>query len=168
MSLAILFLALTAQETDWPEQPINPTIAVRTFVATCWRGLRNPETFETAIQGVAPELREVPKNDGRRFTSPEVDINYDSNSRCAMRFRIETEMRGMELADDLGKALSLRTPERQWTSDASPPQAFWWFRGVPIDGGYYTLSVYVREAQTYKAVDPVEVEFFVSNGFGRR
>ncbi len=166
MSPALLLFLTMAQVPDWPEQLFDRETAVRMFVETCWRGLRDPEIFEAVIARTAPALREVPVPWGRSFTAPNVDLLYVADYHCAMRFRLNTTAEGMEVAGRLGERLGLRTPEQSWVADAVPNIAFWQFPRLPVDRSYYATRVRVRQPLHFQAQGPVEVEISVSHGAG--
>jgi len=150
LGLALLQGAVLLHPTDaFPDQVIEPEAAARTFLATCWRGLRSPERLRAAIQ--ASPLQFVPAptrhaGDRHRYRSDRADIHYVleppfagyERPICTMSIRLANEEEATRFIARLTEKLGLAAPETGTMLDVGTTVYSW--RDVPIDDRAYHLA----------------------------
>jgi hypothetical protein len=165
----LLVLQAAAVPVDLAQaRPVEPEAGLRTFVETCWRGLRDPAAFNASLAVVAPKpVDENSENGFRTVRTRDYEIYYKADVTCGLRFSVGTEAEAMAIADRLAERLGLRSVERHWAADASPSLALWQFKQVPLDRSYYALWVRAQMPPKFDAKGPYGIEISVSYGFGR-
>jgi hypothetical protein len=145
LGFALLQGLVLLQPTDaFPEQVIEPEAAARTFLATCWRGLRSPERFHAAIEASPLHFAPAPtRHDGQRYRSERADIHFVLQRAfdrpvCTMSIRLASEEETTRFIDRLTEKLGLAAPERATMLDVGTTLYNW--RDIPIDDRAYYLN----------------------------
>ena len=164
MMVALALLQLIGAVDSMPEQVIEAPAAVETFVATCWRGLRNPDLFHAAVSASPLHFQPAAtEHGGERYRSDTADVHYNQADRiCSMTFRVADAAAANRFIEGLTERLGLRAPEQNWMLDVGTRTYQW--ADVPIDELNYLLTAEADIAADGRR--PVDVQLFL--GFSRR
>ena len=151
----------------FPDQVIEPEAAARTFLATCWRGLRAPERFHAAIQASPLQFAPAPtRHAGERYRSDRADIHFVVDRPfatyerpiCTMSIRLASEEETTRFIARLTEKLGLAAPESGTMLDVGTTVYSW--RDLPIDDRAYHLKAEADIA--VGAPRPVNLELSLS------
>jgi len=169
LGLALLQGLARLQPIDaFPERVIEPDLAARTFLATCWRGLRAPERFRAAIEASPLQFASAPtRHNGERYRSDRADVHFVLDRPfagpyerpiCTMSIRLASEEDTTRFIDRLTEKLGLAAPESGSMLDVGTTVYSW--RDVPIDDRAYHLTAEADIA--LRGSRPVDLELSLS------
>jgi hypothetical protein len=160
LGLALFSFSGLVQPTDaFPVRVIEPQAAAETFIATCWRGLRDPGRFSAAASESALRFTPAPsRHGGNRQKSEQAEIHHFPDLEyCTMTVRLATGQDVDRFIALLTEKLGLRAPERNWVMDVGTAMYQW--AEVPIDCRHYYLEA---EADIAARNPPIDLEISVA------
>jgi hypothetical protein len=157
----------------FPDRVIEPEAAARTFLTTCWRGLRTPERFRAAIQASPLQFAPAPtRHAGERYRSDRADIHYVleppfagyERPICTMSIRLAREEEATRFIARLTEKLGLAAPESGTMLDVGTTVYSW--RDVPIDDRAYHLTAEADIAANGRRPVVLELSLSFENRMG--
>ena len=163
LGIVSLFLSSLLLPTDaFAERVIEPQIAAETFIATCWRGLRDPERFSITVSESPLRFAPIPSiHGGNRQKSEQAELHHFSDrDYCTMTIKLATTQDVDRFIALLTEKLGLRVPEQGEMLDVGT--ALYQWTEVPIDCRHYHMTA---EADTLHSPIDLEIGVAFTNHF---